>query len=321
MVESVAIEQPAVTEARYRGCGRECVMVEGTAENAERAIRPKDVFVRSNMPSRWERLTSVAPKTALDRKYLVFVAAPYRGDERLPRPDEVEPPDELHARQRAQLGGWVATATAAVLAIVGGATDVPAFAVAGLVLFMMVLGAVVVVYVSTQQAVHKFNSLMARCERAESRLHAESMESADTSTVNRMITCDEGTLAYCAAKIASGIEQNPLWCSSRLHIMPIDLRDELTEIGESARQIAEDRRALAALETGRLRDDPNVREALAEDRQQMTEALGDLAARVHALADYRDEAHRLSMTARRASTALNRAVRRASDQQAAKRLL
>jgi len=50
----------------------------------EREITAKDVFVRSNMPSRWERLTNVAPKTAPDRKYLAFVAARYRGDKRLP---------------------------------------------------------------------------------------------------------------------------------------------------------------------------------------------------------------------------------------------
>ena len=63
-----------------------------------------------------------------------------------------------------------------------------------------------------------------------------------------MIRRDEGTLAYCAAKIASEIEQDSNWRSSRLEVMPIDLRDELADIGKSARQIAEDRGATTALE-------------------------------------------------------------------------
>lgn len=296
-------------------------MAEGMAESAQAAIRPKDVFARSNMPSRWERLTNVAPKTASDRKYVAFVAARYRGDARLPHPDEVEPPDEIPTRQRTQLGGRVAAATAAVLAVIGTASAVPAFTVTGVALFLIVVGAVVVVHLSTQEAVSEFRAFRALCERDESRLHVDPMDAVDTSTANTMITCDEGTLAYCAAKIASEIEKVPLWASSRLHIVPIDLRDELAEVGESARQIAKDRHALAALESGRLRDDPDIRATVAEDRQQITEALGDLAARVHSLADYRDQAQRLSVAARRDSTALNRAVRRAADQQAAKRLL
>ncbi|ULE34043.1 hypothetical protein [Mycobacterium sp. IDR2000157661] len=295
-------------------------MAEGTAESAHGAIRPKDVFARSNMPSHWERLTNVAPKTAADRKYVAFVAARYRGDLRLPRPDEVDPPDEIHTRQRTQVSGWCAAAAAAVFAVIGAASEVSAFTVTGVALFLIVVGGVAVVYLSTQDAVNDFHAYRALCERAESRLHVDPMDSEDTSTANTMITCDEGTLAYCAAKIASEIEQIPLWASSRLYIVPIDLRDELAEIGASARQIAEDRQALAALESSRLRDDADIRSTVAEDRQQMTEALGDLAARVHALADYRDEAQRLSVAARRDTTALNRAVRRAADQEAAKRL-
>ena len=55
-------------------------MKEWQPAHAEREVKPKDVFARSNMPSRWERLTNVSPKTLQDRKYLAFVAARYRGD-------------------------------------------------------------------------------------------------------------------------------------------------------------------------------------------------------------------------------------------------
>ena len=112
---------------------------------------------------------------------------------------------------------------------------------------MLVLGAVVAVvavYVSTQQAVSQFYALKSRCERAESRLHADPMDSENTTTINEMIRCDEGTLAYCAAKIASEIEQDSNWRFSRLDILPIDLWEELAEVGESASQITEDRRAM-----------------------------------------------------------------------------
>ena len=67
-------------------------MAELQPVRGEREITAKDVFVRSNMPSRWERLTNVAPKTAPDRKYLAFVAARYRGDKRVPHPGDLEPP-------------------------------------------------------------------------------------------------------------------------------------------------------------------------------------------------------------------------------------
>lgn len=49
-------------------------------------VIPKDVFRRPNMPSRWERLTGVFPKTPPDRKYLAFVAARSRRDKQLPHP-------------------------------------------------------------------------------------------------------------------------------------------------------------------------------------------------------------------------------------------
>jgi hemoglobin-like flavoprotein len=102
--------------------------------------------------------------------------------------------------------------------------------------------------------------------------------------------------------------------------MPIDLWAELTDVGKSARQIAEDRRATTAFEKSRLRDDPEVRATIDEDKQSRKEALTLLATRVHAFADYRDRVHRLTMTLRRDKNALSRAVQRVSDQQATDRL-
>jgi hypothetical protein len=54
-----------------------------------REITAKDVFDRSNMPSRWERLTGVGPKIPKDRKFLNFVAARYCGEPRLPHPRQL----------------------------------------------------------------------------------------------------------------------------------------------------------------------------------------------------------------------------------------
>jgi hypothetical protein len=296
-------------------------MSERQPVRAEREVTPKDVFARSNMPSRWERLTNVAPKTAQDRKYLAFVAARYRGDKRLAHPDELDPPDEIHSRRSTLCVGLASAAVGIALTAVGQATHLAASVVAGILLLGCALVAIVVVYVSTQPAVSQFYALKSRCEQAEFRLHADPMDSENTSTVNKMIRCDEGTLAYCAAKIASEIEQDSNWRSSRLEILPIDLREELAEVGESASQITEDREATTALESSRLRDDPDVRATVDEDKALTSEALTLLAARVYAFADYRDEVLRLSMYARRDSTALSRAVRRVADQQARERLL
>ena len=218
-------------------------MNEWQPARAEREVKPKDVFARSNMPSRWERLTNVAPKTAQDRKYLAFVAARYRGDKRLPPPDALEAPREIYTRKSALHAGVPMAAVGVGLSAVGGATHLPLIVVAGVVLVVGALVAVLAVYLSTQQAVSQFYALKSRCERAESRLHADPMDSENTTTINEMIRCDEGTLAYCAAKIASEIEQDSNWRSSRLDILSIDLWEELAEVGASASQITEDRRA------------------------------------------------------------------------------
>lgn len=72
----------------------------------------------------------------------------------------------------------------------------------------------------------------------------------------RAITPDEGTLAHCAAKIVSEIRRNPAWKSEHLPVARIDVYQELTEIAQSARQIADDRHATERLKRNRLRDDP-----------------------------------------------------------------
>lgn len=285
-----------------------------------RRISPKDVFVRSNMPSRWERITGVAPKTAADAKYLAFVAARYQGEERLPHPDALAVPDELGRRRRADLTCRWISAAAIALVILGLAADLVVVVVAAIVIVSCALVGNMVVSRTTAPAIGKFHALRSRCELAETRLRANPLDPQDTATINTMINCDEGTLTYCAAKIASEIEQDPAWESPDLDIIAIDLWDELGDIGASARQIAKDREATERLERGRLRDDPEVRLMIDADMQLRNEALTLLAARVNAFADYRDRVHRRGMTALRDSTGLSRAITMASDQQAIDRL-
>ena len=217
-----------------------------------RPITPKDVFQRSNMPSRWERLTSVSPKTATDRKYLAFVAARYRGDELLPHPDELAVPAELRAVQIAKTCAVVAAA----VVLTGVVTQQLATAAAAGGCLAAALVVLLIVSVSAGPKIRRYHDVRARAEAAQARLQADGMDTEDSGTLNEMIINDEGTLAYCAAKIASEIEQDPGWRSDAVGVVPIDLWDELTEIGASARQIAEDRRTTESLERGRLRDDP-----------------------------------------------------------------
>ncbi|MBY0287300.1 MAG: hypothetical protein K2X52_09130 [Mycobacteriaceae bacterium] len=66
----------------------------------------------------------------------------------------------------------------------------------------------------------------------------------------------------------------------------IDLWDELTDVGESARQIAEDRRATESVQRSRLRDHADMKLTIAEDKKLRKEALTLLSARVYSFADY-----------------------------------
>ncbi|BBZ18627.1 hypothetical protein [Mycolicibacterium gadium] len=52
----------------------------------------------------------------------------------------------------------------------------------------------------------------------------------------------------------------------------IDLWDELTDVGESARQIADDRRATESLQKSRLRDHEDMKRTIAEDKKLRKEA-------------------------------------------------
>lgn len=288
---------------------------------ASREIAPKDVFARSNMPSRWERLTNVAPKNAPDRMYLAFVAARYRGDDLLTHPDDLVPPDEFYVRDRTLMVGWPLIAVGVGLTLTGVVTHLALLAIVGIVLLVCAVVTVLVVGVVTQPAISDFRAQKALCEAAEARLYADPMDSENTATLNEMITHDEGTLAYCAAKIASEIEQDPSWGSPQIDLTMIDLWDELTDVGESARQIADDRRATESLQKSRLRDHEDMKRTIAEDQKLRKEALTLLAARVYSFADYRDHVQRLSITARRDENALSRAVRRVSDEQATNRLV
>lgn len=288
---------------------------------ASREISAKDVFARSNMPSRWERLTNVAPKTAPDRMYLAFIAARYRGDELLTHPDDLMPPDDFHVRERTLMVGWPSAALGVGLTLTGVATHLPVLTIVGIVVLVCAVVVVMGMVVVTQPAISDFRAQKALCEAAEARLFAAPMDSENTATLNEMITHDEGTLAYCAAKIASEIEQDPNWGSPQIDLTMIDLWDELTEVGDSARQIAEDRRATDSLQKSRLRNHADMKLTIAEDKRLRKEALSLLSARVYSFADYRDQVQRLSITARRDKNALTRAIRRVSDEQARHRLV
>jgi hypothetical protein len=189
---------------------------------------------------------------------------------------------------------------------------------AGVLVLLAVVG--IVGQNLTESETQSFRALRARAELAEARLHADSLDSEDADTLNRMITCDEGTLTYCAAKIASEIEQEPTWDSSSTGFVPIDLWEELAEIAGSASLIARDREESEALERGRLRDDPEIRAAIDEERHQRTEAITALTARVHAFADYRDRVQRHGALVRREHGAVDRVVRKVIDEQAGDRL-
>lgn len=283
-------------------------------------VTPKDVFGRCNMPSRWERLTGVAPKIPEDRKFLAFVAARYRGEERLPHPDALPVPEELVVKQRTSfLCGWTSV-VAVLFGIVGLAAGLTVLAAVAAVALLGALAVVVVVSLSTDSAIRDFYALRSRCQAAHARLSGDSLDPEYRSTLNAMINCDEGTLAYCAAKVASEIQRDPGWGSTGLDVMAIDLWDELAEIGTSAHQITEDREMTEHLEQGRLRNDPEVRATVEADKRMRGEAIALLAARVNSLADYRDRVHRRGALAVRDGRLINRAVRLAADEIAVKKL-
>ena len=253
-----------------------------------RQISPRDVFERSNMPSRWERLTGVAPKIAEDKMFLAFVAARYRGEERHPHPGTLVAPDEVRQKRDANLvGGW-ACVVAVILGIIGLAANQPiVLGIATLGLIAAVAG-MVVVSVSTAAAIADFEARKSQCEAAHARLHGDSLDPEYRSTLNAMVNCDEGTLAYCAGKIASEIQRQVASESAGLEVIAIDLWDELAAIGASAREIAEDREETERLERSRLRDKQEVRETINADKQLRDAAIALLAGRVYAFADYRD---------------------------------
>ena len=283
-----------------------------------RPISPKDVFERSNMPSRWERLTGVSPKIAEDTLFLAFVAARYLGEQRLPHPAELPVPEELGKKQKVEaFGGWVCAA-AVVLGVIGLAASQPVlFGLAAVALTGAVV-AVVLVSTSTAPAIREFTALKARCVQADARLRSDSLDPEYRSALNAMINCDEGTLAYCAAKIASEVQRQIVAESAQVELVAIDLWDELDEIATSAREITEDREETERLAQSRLRDRPEVRETLESDRLLRAEAIGLLAARVDAFADYRDRVHLLGSSAWRDNRITRRALRLTSDELAAR---
>ena len=295
-------------------------MTDNGQTSERRSISPKHVFDRSNMPSRWERLTGVSPKIAEDKPFLAFVAARYIGEERLPHPDTLMAPDEVRQRQAAGVFGRWACVTTAALAVIGltaGQVLLLGIAASGLVVAM---AAVILISVATAPAVLEFSTMKARCEKAQARLHSDSLDSEYRSVLNTMIDCDEGTLAYCAAKIASEIQRQVASHTASLEVVAVDLWDELESIGASAREIAEDREQTEILARSRLRDTREVQDTIASDKRLQEAAILLLAARVNAFADYRDRLHLLGSTAWRDGRIARRAMRLSSDELAADRL-
>lgn len=292
-------------------------MSETECVRERRPISPKQVFERSNMPSRWERLTGVSPKIAEDKLFLAFIAARYIGEKRLPHPAKLVAPDEVRQKQAANLiGGWACAGWAA-LAVIGLAAGRPLlFWIAALGLIGTVVP-MLVISVSTAPAILEFNALKADCERAHARLHGDSLDPEYRSVLDTMIACDEGTLAYCAAKIASEVQRQVASQPSKLDAIAIDLWDELGAIGASAREITDERTETERLERSRLRDKREVRETIAADNALRAEAIALLAARVNAFADYRDRLHLLGTAAWREARITSRAMRLTSDELAA----
>lgn len=285
-----------------------------------RSITPRDVFARSNMPSRWERLTGVRPSTGHDRKYLAFAAARYRGDVRLQHPDALKPPPEFGSWESVRFRTRVVSALAVVLMVIGLASNLVAVAAAGVALLVGVVLWAGFMWKATNPAIQRFRDERSRSTASEGRLHSDPMDSENTQTVDQMILCDEGTLTYCAAKIAAEIERDPDWSDARTSVVSINLWDEVAEIAASAREINRDREAAIELERGRLRDDPEVKQVIDTYRQQYADAIAGLATRVHAFADFRDRIHRIGIAQRSETSALRSAFRSAADDVARKRV-
>jgi hypothetical protein len=282
-------------------------------------VTPKDVFRRSSMPSRWERLVGVAPKTAADRKYLAFAAARYRGEERLPHPDALRVPRAVTARYVTHSLGWLVVSIAVMLALAGLKAG-GALAVTGVAVALCALAVMTFALASARPAVREYEARRNLCQQAHARLHANPLDRIDLDSLNAMIGCDEGTLTYCAAKIISEIVQDPAWRPDAIDFVAINLWNELSDIGASAQQLARDRKASEDMQRSRLRDDPELRAAIAEDQRECAAALALLADRVHALAVYRDHIQRTGLVARRERNALDRATREAADTFAKDRL-
>ncbi len=295
-------------------------MARGRPERQHRPVTPKQVFERCNMPSRWERLTGVSPKVAEDRMFLAFVAARFSGEERLPHPGSLVGPPELVQKRRADtIGAWTATA-AGLLGVIGLAGQQPVLTGIAALTLVGALAWVVLVSLATAEPIAAFMAFRRRCEAAQARLDADPLDPDYRSTLDRMISCDEGTLAYCAAKVASEIRRESGADPAELELLTIDLWDELDAVATSAREIAEDREMTDRLRQGRLRDTPEVKQTVAADTRLRETAISLLAERVSAFADYRDQVHLLGSAAWRDRRIPDRALRISSDEMAARAL-
>ncbi|HEY5857160.1 MAG TPA: hypothetical protein VIW24_24785 [Aldersonia sp.] len=281
-------------------------------------VAPKDVFARVAMPSWWERRAGIRGRDAADRHYLAFLAARFRDDPQVAKVDEALR-DAVHAHARGvvirQIGGFLIAVALVVLVVADAAAAGVVFVIA---LPALVLGNILAI--GNSAAVRRHDEARERAEAARARLYPDVLHADDAETVRALQASDEGKLAYCAAMIAAEIARDPAWRERETPTLPVDLHLEITVVAERARQLIDDREAVCEHEQGRLRAAPDVRALAAAERRAHDRAVGSLAARVSAFADYRDRIllHRIAQTYD--SAALRRAAETACDEQARTRM-
>lgn len=108
----------------------------GQPRHPERCVPPFEHAVPLGTPD------ECIPKTTFDRMYLAFVAARYRGDKRLSRPDALEIPGSVSVHYGTHLTGWTVTAVSIVMMWVGATPRVIALTLTGAAVMMHALVAI-----------------------------------------------------------------------------------------------------------------------------------------------------------------------------------
>jgi hypothetical protein len=279
-------------------------------------VAPKDVLARIPMPSWWGRRVGIRGKDADERHYLAFVAARFRGDPQVPEVD-ASVARAAHAYACGivvrQIGGFLVLVALVVLVVADAAAAGCVFAIA---LPIAIVGNILAI--GNAGAAKRHSREREQAEAARVRLHPEVLHPDDAATVRTLQSSDEGKLAYGTALIAAEIARDPDW---REHeTLPVDLHIEVGDVAARARRLIEDREVPREYEQRRLHRASDVQALLAEERRAHEQAVGALAARVAAFADYRDKILHERLTATSESAARRRAVDSAHDEQARRRM-